>query len=136
MAEPGAEQQYLRAGLGKDDVELYEINEAFAVVTAACTRLAGLSNDRVNVRGGAIALGHPIGASGARILVTLLCAMAERRAKRRHRDRVPRRGRGGRAAGRAAVARGLLPIGIRRFTTRRARKLRAGGVPPMPAAPA
>ena len=71
-----------RAGLGKDDVELYEINEAFAVVTAACTRLAGISSDRVNVRGGAIALGHPIGASGARILVTLLYAMAERKAKR------------------------------------------------------
>ena len=71
-----------RAGLCKDDVELYEINEAFAVVTAACTRLAGLSSDRVNVRGGAIALGHPNGASGARILVTLLYAKAERRAKR------------------------------------------------------
>ena len=70
------------AGLSKDDVELYEINEAFAVVTAACSRLAGISSDRVNVRGGAIALGHPIGASGARILVTLLYAMAERRAKR------------------------------------------------------
>jgi hypothetical protein len=68
-----------RAGLGKDDVELYEINEAFAVVTAACTRLAGIPRDRVNARGGAIALGHPIGASGARILVTLLYAMAERR---------------------------------------------------------
>ena len=70
-----------RAGLGKDDVDLYEIKEAFAVVTAACTRLAGISSDRVNVRGGAIALGHPIGASGARILVTLLYAMAERKAK-------------------------------------------------------
>ena len=55
-----------------DDVELYEINEAFAVVTAACSKLAGISSERVNVRGGAIALGHPIGASGARILVTLL----------------------------------------------------------------
>ena len=61
-------------GLCKDDVELYEINEAFAVVTAACTKLAGISSERVNVRGGAIALGHPIGASGARILVTLLYA--------------------------------------------------------------
>jgi len=65
-----------RALLSKDDVDLYEINEAFAVVTAACSKLAGISSDGVNVRGGAIALGHPIGASGARVLVTLLYAMA------------------------------------------------------------
>jgi hypothetical protein len=61
---------------------IYEINEAFAVVTAACSKLAGISSDRVNVRGGAIGLGHPIGASGARVLVTLLYATAERKAKR------------------------------------------------------
>jgi acetyl-CoA C-acetyltransferase len=71
-----------RAGVGKDDVDLYEINEAFAVVTLACNKLAGLPSERVNVRGGAIALGHPIGASGARILTTLLYAMAERSARR------------------------------------------------------
>jgi acetyl-CoA C-acetyltransferase len=71
-----------RAGMTKDDVDLYEINEAFAVVALACCRLAGLSAERVNVRGGAIALGHPIGASGARILTTLLYAMAERGARR------------------------------------------------------
>jgi acetyl-CoA C-acetyltransferase len=71
-----------RAGMTKDDVDLYEINEAFAVVALACCRLAGLSAERVNVRGGAIALGHPSGASGARILTALLYAMAERGARR------------------------------------------------------
>jgi acetyl-CoA C-acetyltransferase len=71
-----------RAGLTTDDVDLYEINEAFAVVTLACNKLAGIPANRVNVRGGAIALGHPIGASGARVLVTLLYAMAEREARR------------------------------------------------------
>ena len=57
------------------DVDLYEINEAFAVVTMAAMRDLGLDHERVNINGGACALGHPIGASGARILVTLLAAM-------------------------------------------------------------
>jgi len=65
-----------------DDVELFEINEAFAVVTLAAMRELGLPADRVNVNGGACALGHPIGASGARIIVTLLHAMQQRDAKR------------------------------------------------------
>jgi acetyl-CoA C-acetyltransferase len=60
------------------DVGLYEINEAFAVVTLAAMRDLDLPHDIVNVRGGACALGHPIGASGARIIVTLLSAMADR----------------------------------------------------------
>jgi acetyl-CoA C-acetyltransferase len=60
------------------DVGLYEINEAFAVVTMAAMRDLGIPHDIVNVRGGACALGHPIGASGARIIVTLLSAMADR----------------------------------------------------------
>ncbi|MDH5672133.1 MAG: thiolase family protein [Myxococcales bacterium] len=72
------ERALARAGLGRDEVGLYEINEAFAVVTLACTQLAELDPERVNVRGGAVALGHPIGASGARILTTLLYAMHER----------------------------------------------------------
>jgi len=76
------EKTLSRAGVRKDEVDLYEINEAFAVVTLACSKLAGLPGERVNVRGGAIALGHPIGASGARILTTLLYAMAERKARR------------------------------------------------------
>jgi acetyl-CoA C-acetyltransferase len=64
------------------DVELYEINEAFAVVAMAALRDLDLSADRVNVYGGACALGHPIGASGARIIVTLLHAMISRNAHR------------------------------------------------------
>ena len=76
------EMALARARLASSDVDLYEINEAFAVVTLACSRLADIPPERVNVRGGAVALGHPIGASGARILVTLLYAMAERSAQR------------------------------------------------------
>jgi acetyl-CoA C-acetyltransferase len=67
-----------RAGLAVADVDLFEINEAFAVVALACARELGIAHDRLNVRGGAVALGHPIGASGARIVVTLLDALAER----------------------------------------------------------
>ena len=58
-----------------DQVDLYEINEAFAVVTMAAMHELKLPHDKVNVHGGACALGHPIGASGARILVTLLYAL-------------------------------------------------------------
>ncbi len=65
------------AGWSKDDVGLYEVNEAFAVVPMAAMRDLGLEHERLNVHGGACALGHPIGASGARILVTLLSAMAK-----------------------------------------------------------
>jgi acetyl-CoA C-acetyltransferase len=66
-----------RTGWSKDKIGLYEINEAFAVVTMAAMRDLDLPHDRVNVHGGACALGHPIGASGARILVTLVSAMAQ-----------------------------------------------------------
>jgi acetyl-CoA C-acetyltransferase len=71
-----------RLKLATSDIDLYEINEAFAVVTMVCARLCGLDPNRVNVRGGAVALGHPIGASGARILTTLLYAMQSRGEKR------------------------------------------------------
>ena len=71
-----------KADLSTDDIDLYEINEAFAVVALANNDLLGLSADKVNVRGGAVALGHPIGASGTRILVTLLHTMKDRGAKR------------------------------------------------------
>jgi len=64
------------------DVDLYEINEAFAVVTMAAMKEHGLPHDKVNVHGGACALGHPIGASGARILVTLIGALRKRGLKR------------------------------------------------------
>jgi acetyl-CoA C-acetyltransferase len=64
-----------RTGWSAKDVDLYEINEAFAVVTMAAMQEHGLPHDKVNVHGGACALGHPIGASGARILVTLIGAL-------------------------------------------------------------
>jgi len=66
-----------RLGLSAGDIDLWEINEAFSCVTMACARLAGLDLETVNVRGGAVALGHPIGASGARVLVTLLYALRD-----------------------------------------------------------
>ncbi len=71
-----------RVGWSAGGVDLYEINEAFAVVTMAAMRDLGLSHDKVNVNGGACALGHPIGASGARLIVTLLAAMRRRDARR------------------------------------------------------
>jgi acetyl-CoA C-acetyltransferase len=71
-----------KMGLQPKDVDLWEINEAFAVVSVANNRLLGLDGKSVNVRGGAVALGHPIGASGARILVTLLYAMKDLGKKR------------------------------------------------------
>ena len=71
-----------KAKLTKDQIDLFEINEAFAVVTLAVNQIIGLDLNKVNVNGGAVALGHPIGASGTRILVTLLHAMKQRKAKR------------------------------------------------------
>jgi acetyl-CoA C-acetyltransferase len=67
-----------KAHLTSDEIDLYEINEAFAVVSLAVNKLLKLDNSKVNVNGGAIALGHPIGASGARILVTLIHEMKRR----------------------------------------------------------
>ncbi|KAA8916111.1 hypothetical protein TRICI_001762 [Trichomonascus ciferrii] len=66
-----------RAGLKKDDIALWELNEAFAGVSLANNKILGLDPAKVNVNGGAVALGHPIGASGARILVTLLHSLKE-----------------------------------------------------------
>jgi acetyl-CoA C-acetyltransferase len=71
-----------RTGWSLAEIDLFEINEAFAVVAMAAMRDLGLPHDKVNVHGGACALGHPIGASGARILVTLLAALAERNLRR------------------------------------------------------
>jgi acetyl-CoA C-acetyltransferase len=77
-APAGAIEKLLaRVGWKKDDVDLWEINEAFAVVSIANNRLLGLDPARVNVWGGAVAIGHPIGASGARVLVTLLSALRD-----------------------------------------------------------
>jgi acetyl-CoA C-acetyltransferase len=71
-----------KLGLTVQQIDLYEVNEAFAVVALAVNKLAGLDPQKVNVRGGAVALGHPIGASGARILTTLIYAMKDRNEKR------------------------------------------------------
>lgn len=71
-----------KAGWQVDDVDLFEVNEAFAVVAMAPMRELGIDHDRLNVNGGACALGHPIGASGARIVVTLLHALAQRGLRR------------------------------------------------------
>jgi acetyl-CoA C-acetyltransferase len=71
-----------RTGWNAKQVDLYEINEAFAVVTMAAMREHGLPHDKVNVHGGACALGHPIGASGARLLVTLIGALRKYGQKR------------------------------------------------------
>jgi acetyl-CoA C-acetyltransferase len=82
-APVGAIEKVLKtAGWSKDDVDLFEINEAFAVVAMIAMRDLGLPHDKVNVNGGACALGHPIGASGARIIVTLLNALEKRGKKR------------------------------------------------------
>jgi acetyl-CoA C-acetyltransferase len=71
-----------RTGLSTNDIDLYEINEAFAVVAMAAIQKLSLDPAKVNVRGGAVALGHPIGASGARILTTLLYALKDQNKKR------------------------------------------------------
>ena len=76
------EKLYKKTGWTTRDVDLFEINEAFAVVTMAAMKEHGISHDKVNVHGGATALGHPIGASGARILVTLIGALRKHGKKR------------------------------------------------------
>src|SRR5207237_7892717 len=80
------EKALARAGLDKnapnDAIDLFEINEAFSVVSLVNNQMLGLDAAKVNVNGGAVALGHPIGASGARLLTTLLYAMAARNARR------------------------------------------------------
>ncbi|HBS50769.1 MAG TPA: acetyl-CoA C-acetyltransferase, partial [Rhodobacteraceae bacterium] len=79
---PAARKLLDRLGWSTDDVDLWEVNEAFAVVPMAFMHEMGLPSDKVNVNGGACALGHPIGASGARIMVTLLNALEKRGLKR------------------------------------------------------
>jgi acetyl-CoA C-acetyltransferase len=71
-----------KAGLALKDIDLFEINEAFSATTLAIIKALGIDKNKVNVHGGAVAIGHPIGASGARVLTTLLYAMKERGAKR------------------------------------------------------
>ena len=73
---------FKKTGWSKDDVDLFEINEAFAVVAMAAMRELNLPHEKVNVHGGACALGHPIGASGARIVVSLIGALRKYGKKR------------------------------------------------------
>lgn len=83
IAPVGAVRRLLeQVGWHVADVDLFEINEAFAVVALVALRQLGIPSDRLNVWGGAVALGHPIGCSGARILVTLLSAMQQQQARR------------------------------------------------------
>jgi acetyl-CoA C-acetyltransferase len=70
-----------KAGMRKEDIDLFEVNEAFAVVALATSKLGGIPIEKMNIHGGAVALGHPIGASGARILTTLLYAMKRKNAR-------------------------------------------------------
>jgi acetyl-CoA C-acetyltransferase len=78
---PSVRQALKKAGLETTDIDLYELNEAFAAQAAEVSKQLGLTPDNVNVNGGAIAIGHPIGASGARILVTLCHELAKREGK-------------------------------------------------------
>jgi len=78
----GVRKVLARAGWGMDEVDLFELNEAFAVQALAVTRELGIGLERVNVNGGAVAIGHPIGASGARVLVTLIYEMMRRNARK------------------------------------------------------
>ncbi|MFK7863725.1 MAG: acetyl-CoA C-acyltransferase [Pseudohongiellaceae bacterium] len=83
MAPIGAMKAlFEKTGWSKDDVDLFEINEAFAVVPMAAIKEHNLDHDKVNVNGGACALGHPIGCSGTRIVVTLIAALAKQNKKR------------------------------------------------------
>ena len=78
---PATQKALERAGLKLADIDLIELNEAFAAQALACIRMLGLDEEKVNVRGGAIAIGHPLGASGARIATTLIHAMIDRGAR-------------------------------------------------------
>ena len=79
---PAMKKALAKAGWEASDVDLWEINEAFAVVPMIAMKELGITHDRVNVNGGACALGHPIGASGARVLVTLINALEQQGKKR------------------------------------------------------
>jgi acetyl-CoA acyltransferase len=78
---PAVKKALDRAGLKLSDIDLVELNEAFAAQALACIRMLGLEEDKVNVRGGAIAIGHPLGASGARISTTLINTMVDQDAR-------------------------------------------------------
>jgi acetyl-CoA C-acetyltransferase len=72
---PATEKALTRAGMTIDDIDLYEVNEAFAPVPLAWLQATGANPERLNVHGGAIALGHPLGASGAKLMTTMVHAL-------------------------------------------------------------
>jgi acetyl-CoA acetyltransferase family protein len=78
---PATRKALQRAGIGVDDLDLVELNEAFASQSIACIRELGIDSKKINVNGGSIALGHPLGCSGARISTTLLHEMKRRGAR-------------------------------------------------------
>ena len=78
---PASVKALEKAGLQTSDIDIVELNEAFASQSLACVRLLGLDEEKVNVSGGAIALGHPLGSSGARLVGTLVREMAHRDAR-------------------------------------------------------
>ncbi|MBU4567978.1 MAG: thiolase family protein, partial [Alphaproteobacteria bacterium] len=79
---PAMKKALAKAGWKVEDVDLWEINEAFAVVPMIAMKELGISHDKLNVHGGACAMGHPIGASGARVLITLIAALEDRGLKK------------------------------------------------------
>jgi acetyl-CoA C-acetyltransferase len=79
---PAMRKALKKAGWSVEDVDLFEVNEAFAVVAMIAQRELGIPREKLNVNGGATALGHPIGASGARVLTTLLAALTARGGRR------------------------------------------------------
>src|SRR5256885_11253620 len=79
---PGVRKLLKKTGLSVDDIDLFEHNEAYAAASLAVMRELGIPHEKLNVNGGAVALGHPIGCSGARVLTTLAYAMKDRAAKR------------------------------------------------------
>jgi acetyl-CoA acetyltransferase len=79
---PAARRALDRAGLTIDDIDLFELNEAFAAQVLPCMRELGIAHEKLNVNGGAIALGHPLGSSGARLMTTLVHEMRRRGARR------------------------------------------------------
>ena len=78
---PGSDSSMKLKGISLEDVDFFEFNEAFSVVGLVNMKLLGLKDDKVNVNGGAVSLGHPLGCSGARIIVTLLNVLEQNNAK-------------------------------------------------------
>ena len=118
---PASEKALEKAGLRKEEIDLWELNEAFAAQSLGVLRELRIPKNRVNVNGGAIALGHPIGASGARVLVTLLLRHGGPRRAARRRVALHRRRPGHRHDRRAGLAASSIQWRSRRSSTSTAR---------------